>query len=340
MSFHTPLCDLLKVEHPIIQAPIGSASCPELVAAVSNAGGLGLLSMSWREPDEIKTVLERTRHLTGKPFGVNFVLDAPVITERPFEPRLALCLDAQVPVMTLSWGQLTPDLVGQIHQAGSLVGYTVWDVEQALHAVHCGVDFLVAQGVEAGGHLNSRMMTMMLVSMIVQAFPAIPVVAAGGIATGADMVQAFGKGAAGVWLGTRFVASEESLAHDVHKQAILAANAEDTVLNTLYNIGWPNAPHRTIKNSTYQAWESTGKPDNQRPGEGEAIAAFPDASPIYRYADVPPLRGMSGDLEGLALYAGTSVSAIHQVLPAAEIIQQLLSQAEAADRAHAGISFG
>jgi nitronate monooxygenase len=155
-----------------------------------------------------------------------------------------------------------------------------------------------------------------------------PVVAAGGIADGRGMAAALALGAAGVWLGTRFVATEEAYAHEVYKQKILEATETDTVYSTLFDRGWENAPHRTLRNSTVDMWEEAGKPSSNRPGEGETIAHFADGREIERYEDVIPLPGMSGDVEKLALYAGQSSELIRSVKPAGDIVKELARDAK------------
>jgi NAD(P)H-dependent flavin oxidoreductase YrpB (nitropropane dioxygenase family) len=176
----------------------------------------------------------------------------------------------------------------------------------------------VAQGVEAGGHVRGTTPLDQLIREVHQVASGIPVLAAGGIATVEDVLRAIGNGADGIWAGTRFVASEESRAHPDYKKRLLAARAGDTELGTTFDVGWPGAPHRAICNSTMR--ECGG---GRRPGEGQIIARYADGRPILRYDDTIPLEGMTGDLEALALYAGTSVEGISDVLPAATIVARL-----------------
>ncbi len=163
----TDLCDLLGIELPIIQAPMGSASCPALAAAVSNAGGLGTLALSWTKPDDVRRVIRETRRLTQRPFGINLVLDWPQ------EERLAICLEEHVPVISFFFGDALP-LVEQIHSAGALVCVTVGSGEDARAAAAGGVDFVVAQGWEAGGHVAGQVATLPLVRAVVRAVAPTP----------------------------------------------------------------------------------------------------------------------------------------------------------------------
>ncbi len=318
----TLLCDLLGIELPIIQAPIGSASSPELAAAVSNSGGLGMLSVTWRSPSEIRALLHETRSMTKNPFGINLVLDADV------HDKLNICLDEGVKIVSFFWG--TPSsYIETSHEAGAIAFHSVGSLSEARDAASAGADIIVAQGWEAGGHVRGTVSSLVLVPAVVDAVAPTPVVAAGGIADGRGVAAALVLGAAGVWLGTRFVASEESLAHHIYKQRILTADAEDTVYSELFDIGWEHAPHRTLRNSTVDIWQKAGSPPSgKRPREGEVIAHRADGSPVERYSSSMPLDKMRGEMEGLALYAGQSVGLVKDVKPAGTIIRELKRSTE------------
>jgi NAD(P)H-dependent flavin oxidoreductase YrpB (nitropropane dioxygenase family) len=206
----TSICDLLGIELPIIQAPIASATCPELTAAVSNSGGLGMLSVTWRQPDEIRAVIRKTRALTQKPFGINLVLESDM------HDRLNICLEEGVKIVSLFWGD-PASYIRASHQAGALVTHSVGTVSEAEDAVSAGADVIVAQGWEAGGHVRDMISTLALVPAVVDAVSPIPVAAAGGIADGRDIAAVLALGASAAWLGTRFVASEEALSHHTYK---------------------------------------------------------------------------------------------------------------------------
>ena len=313
----TLLCDLLGIELPIIQAPIGSATCPELVAAVSNSGGLGMLSVTWRSPSEIRALLHEIRSLTQKPFGINLVLDTNMLD------KLNICLDEGVKIVSLFWG--APNSYNErSHQADAIVLHSVGSVSEAQEATSAGADVVVAQGWEAGGHVRGTVSTLTLIPAVVDAVVPTPVVAAGGIADGRGIAAALALGASGVGLGTQFFASDEALAHHKYKQRLLAANVDDTVYSKLFDIGWENAPHRTLGNSTFDLWENAGCPARgKRPKEGEVIAQRVDGTSVMRYGSSMPLETMQGDVEGLALYAGQSAGLVKEVMPAAMIVQQL-----------------
>jgi nitronate monooxygenase len=325
MALRTNLCDLLGIDVPIIQAPIGGASVPGLAAAVSNAGGLGMLSVTWRQPAELREMLHATQQLTQRPFGVNLVL-----TWDPSE-RLGICLAEGVKVISFFWGDPAP-YVEQIHRAGALAMHTVGSAAEARQAVDAGVDVVVAQGWEAGGHVWGQVSTMALVPAVVDAAGSAPVVAAGGIADGRGFAAALMLGASGVWLGTRFLASEEAQVHPMVKEMVVSRVETDTAYGEIFNVGWDNAPHRTLRNSTVERWEAAGSPTTDRPGAGEPVATTAEGTPVVRYSDTMPRPGMTGDLEALAFYAGQSTGLVHSIEPAAQIVARLATEAEDALR--------
>jgi nitronate monooxygenase len=326
----TDFCDLVGIELPIIQAPMGSASCPALAAAVSNAGGLGMLALSWTKPDDVRRAIRETRALTQRPFGVNLVLDWPE------EERLAICLQEKVRVVSFLFGDPRP-LVEQCHAAGALVGITIGSAEEASAAVKDGADFVVAQGLEAGGHLAGQVATMPLVRVVVKAVAPTPVVAAGGIADGEGLAAALVLGASAAWMGTRFLASHESTIHLRFRELLLAAKESDTVYTQLFDVvGWPGRPHRVLRNKTVNTWEAAGKPPSgERPGEHELVATSQSRGPIVRYQTATPPADATGDIDALSLYAGQSVGLVDKAQSAADIVREIAEDAKKALRRHA-----
>ncbi len=327
-TLHTPLCETVGIDHPIVQAPIGSVSCPELAAAVSNAGGLGMLAVTWRDGDETRAVIEETEAATDAPFGVNLVLD-PDARQRPTADHLDVCLDAGVEIVSFAFGDGS-EFVEPVHDAGGLVMQTVGSVAETETAVEAGVDVLVAQGWEAGGHVQSDVATMPLVPQVADVADSadVPVVAAGGIADGRGVAAALALGADGVWLGTRFVAAEEAAAHQRYKRRVGESGSADTVHSQLFDKGWPGTDHRTLRNSTVEEWVAAGKPPSgERPGEDETVARDAAGTPVERYDDDPPLPGMDGDVEALPMYAGQSAGLTPDEQPAKEIVRALVAGA-------------
>jgi len=223
----TRLCELLDIEAPIIGAPIIGAplgpeiSGLELAAAVSNAGGLGLFSFAGYPPNALQQRIEKLRTMTSQPFGINILLQGPHLP-LPEAVFVDVCIEERVPVLSFFWGDPTP-YVERAHKAGIKVCDQVGSVAAARRAQRAGVDFIIAQGVEAGGHIAGTVGTLVLVPRVVDSVYPTPVVAAGGIANGRGLAAALALGAEGVVLGTRLIAATESNAHDTYRQKVIAA---------------------------------------------------------------------------------------------------------------------
>jgi nitronate monooxygenase len=318
-------CERLGIQLPIIQAPVGNISTPELAAAVSNAGGLGMIGASGMPLDRIEERLRATAELTGRPFGANVILAIS-----PPEAVDAV-LDAGVKILSLFWGDPAP-FADRAHQAGALLLSTVGTAREAREAVAAGVDIVVAQGWEAGGHVRGTVSTLALVPRVVDEVDPVPVIAAGGIADGRGVAAVLALGAAAAWIGTRFVCAEESAAHPVYRQLLAAAAETDTVYSPVFDQGWPNASHRTLRNSTVRVWQDAGEPaPGARPGEDDVVARTHDGTGIRRYATPPPSVAVTaGEPEAMALYAGQGVGLITRQEPAADIVRRLMREAEQA----------
>jgi NAD(P)H-dependent flavin oxidoreductase YrpB (nitropropane dioxygenase family) len=320
-SLQTPFCRGLGLTAPVVQAPVGSAATPELAAAVSNAGGLGMLALSWTDPGSVRERVRAARALTDRPFGVNLVL------EWPQHERVRACAEESVAVVSTFWGDPRP-YVDAIHAGGALHLHTVGSADEARRAVEAGVDVIVAQGWEAGGRVWGEVATLALVPAVVDAVRPVPVIAAGGVADGRGLAAVLVLGADAAWVGTRFLLAREASVHDEWRRRIQDACETSTLYSTLFDRGWPDAPHRTLRNSTVRAWERAGRPAAPgRPGEGDVVAYAPDGSCLYRYGPDPALGGATGDVEALALYAGQSAGIVKDVLPAAAIVDGLISGA-------------
>ncbi|HEY2782414.1 MAG TPA: nitronate monooxygenase [Steroidobacteraceae bacterium] len=310
----------LRVTRPIFQAPIGHIASAELAAAVAEAGGLGHLACTWRSPVQLRELFKSVNTLTRRSYGANFVLDFPI------DERLGIALECGVPVISFFWGDGSVHL-RRVHAAGAVAIQVVGSIGEAKRAVDAGFDILVAQGREAGGHVRGSTGTLSLVPQVIDAVAPVPVLAAGGIADQRGVRAAMDLGAAGVWIGTRFLAAEEANIHPRYRDLILAASADDTLYSEVFDIGWPSAPHRTLKNSTTNNWLAAGSPDApHRPGEGETVAMRGD-SKIPRYFFGSPTRDTTGDIESMALYAGEGVGLVRSAAPAAAIVEELASGA-------------
>jgi nitronate monooxygenase len=317
MSNHTPVCELLGIDHPIVSAPM--AADPRLPAAVSNAGALGGVPLWWA--DDAGDLVHETAALTDRPFAGNFVLTSDQ------RRRLDQALSAGLRIASFLLGD-TDSYIGPVHDAGGLVLQTVGSAEEARRAAGSGADVVVAQGWEAGGHLRGGVATLPLVPAVVDAVAPVPVIAAGGIGDARGVAAVLALGAQAAWLGTRFLLADEMPIHEEYRRRLIAATEADAEwYANLYEIGWPDSPHRAIHNSTAERWEAAGRPPpGSRPGEGEVIAHFASGEPIVRYSPAPPLVGTTGEIEALSLWAGQSVALAKQTQPAAEIVAELVSR--------------
>ena len=312
----TPVCELLGIEQPIVQAAM--VDIPQAAAAVSNAGALGMLTLTWS--GDVGAVVRETAALTTRPFGGNLVL-----TEDRHR-RLDQALDAGLRIVSFFYGDPS-GYVKQAHDAGAIVMHTVGSAEEARRAVASGVDVIVAQGWEAGGHVRSKVATLPLVPAVVDAVAPVPVIAAGGIGDARGVAAVLALGAQAAWLGTRFLLAEEMPIHeDYRRRLIAAAETDPQWYPNLYDVGWPDSPHRALRNSTAKAWDAAGRPpDSQRPGAGDVIAHFASGEGIVRYEPAPPMAGTTGDIEALSMWAGQSVALAKKPQSAAEIVAELSS---------------
>ena len=320
---HTNLCGLFGIKFPIIQAGMGVFTSAELVAAVSNAGGLGSLGTGLRPVESLKQglllrpvkslkeELPRIRQLTSQPFAVNFTL------AQPNEEIFSLILGAKPPIISFALGD-PGELVKRAHSIGSLVMHQVTTVQQAKQAAERGVDVIIAQGSESGG-FGGTVAALALIPQVVDAVRPIPVVAAGGIADGRGLAAALLLGAQGINIGTRFLASIEAPISQTWKKAIIAANSEEAIKVEVWNDIFPRAPAaydtvpRAIRTPFIEKWQKSRDVAKQ---EGERLRAEV-ISAIQQ-----------GKMEEFIPWAGQTVGLVHEVLPAAEIVKRLVAEAE------------
>lgn len=311
MTLHTPLCDMLGIEHPILLAGMGGVSFAEVCAAVSNAGGFGTLGMAGQRPETIRDQMRQVRDLTDKPFGVDLLAAVPDALEKSVDIIIAEGARCFIAGLGVPSG-----IIGRLHAAGVLVFSMCGTVAHAVKAEAAGCDAVVAQGTEAGGH-TGLVAGMALIPQVVDAVR-IPVVAAGSIVDGRGLAAALAFGAQGVWVGTRFIASREAHAGPVYKQAIVEAAETDTLVSRCYS----GKPMRVRRNPYVEEWE-------RRPND---MQKFPFQAQVSVAAGV--MGGIGGKLEGLdpardCLPMGQGAGAIHDVLPCAQIVERMMSEAQA-----------
>ncbi len=324
-DLRTPLCDSLGCRYPILQAGMGGVARAELVAAVAQAGGYGFLGMVRESPELIAREIDAVRAKTDRPFGVNLI---PAATDPALlEAELAVCIERKVHSLCFFWS-VDSAAIARAKDKGSLVLYQVGSVEDAVAAEQAGADVIIAQGLEAGGHVRGTVSSLVLLPRIVRAV-SIPVVGSGGFASGESLIAALALGAQGIHCGTAFLSTEESFAHDYHKTQVVAAGLENTVHTDAFAINWPpNSPVRVIAN---RLTDSLGERLFGYSAEDiprEAIADE-DGRPIYKFSTDSPLRTTTGDLELLALFAGQVAGAIETVPSAAARIEEIVCSARA-----------
>jgi enoyl-[acyl-carrier protein] reductase II len=314
----TPVCDLLGIEVPIMQAAIWPATSPELVAAVSEAGGLGSVGSVFESAESVQKQIARVRELTKRPFAVNHVV--PLLDEEAFEATL----EAEPAVISLALGD-PADLLERAHAAGAKVVHQVHTVEQALRVADLGVDAIIAQGSEAGGQgLALGVGAMALVPQVADAVDPIPVLAAGGVADGRGLAAALVLGAQGANVGTRFLASHEASADEAWKQSIREARAPDAVRFEAWKEIFPPADKgayetvpRVMRTSFVEEWQR--RPEEVRREaqrlRGELMSVVRERKP-----------------HELVPFTGQTAGMIHDVLAASEIVREMVSKAEEALR--------
>ena len=304
-----------NLQIPILQAPVESTA--SLASAVSNAGGMGSVQGTWSSPEEAAALVEEILSETANPFFVNFVLSFTPVS-------LDAVIEAGAPAVTFSWG-MDPDLVNRAHKKNVAVGIQIGSPEGARMATSNGADFIICQGIEAGGHVQSTTELEILLPRVLDSSGEIPVFAAGGLADADDIAWALQQGARGAMLETRFLATKESNAHDLYKQAILSSDSSDTVYTVCFDGGWSLAPHRVIRNKTLNDWEAAGCPPvGRRPREGDIVARDSAGYEVERYSsDYPKVFYKESQMDDMCLYAGTGCTKINDIPSVSELVRRL-----------------
>ena len=296
MAITTRITEMFGCQVPIQQAGMGGFSSPDLALAVARAGGLGMLTGTIGS-EALAAQLDVVPE--GAPIGVNFLvpfLDPVGLVDAASRSRL----------VEFFWGWPEAELVEVVHAGGARAGWQVGSAAEATAAEDAGCDLVVAQGTEAGGHVRGTVGLLPLLDEV-RAVTELPLIAAGGIGTGRAMAAALTAGADAVRVGTRFLASTESVAHPRYVAALIAARAEDTVITTAFGDGWPDAPHRVLRSAVT---------------DGVALGAAQSWAPDW------PTSDSVGPVEARALYAGQSVGAVRSRQSAADIVAELMAEAE------------
>ena len=322
----TNFTKLVGCQVPVQLAAMGGIVTPQLVTAVSNAGGLGMLAAAAvpkallaQTIGEVLTRLvggKTSGKADGKPggkVGVNFLM--PFVDDE----RVELAAE-KLDLVEFFYADPDSKLVQRVHGFGKLAGWQVGSASEAHAAVAAGCDYIVAQGVEAGGHVRGTLPLFVLLDQLEGKID-VPIVAAGGVSTGVGLAAAIAAGAGGIRVGTRFLAAHESAAHPEYVAAILAATADDTVLTEAYSVGWPNAPHRVLRASVEAA-------EAEQASIVGTIEVGTQVLEIPRFNVVPPDISAKGNVVAMCQYAGQSVGGVTQRVSAAAIVEDITTGAE------------
>jgi enoyl-[acyl-carrier protein] reductase II len=317
-ALHTPICDLLGIRYPICQAGMGYVARSALAAAVSAAGGLGVIAAANLSPRELREEIKKVRDLTDRPFGVDILFASVRVSgseAQQFTDTVRawadITLEERVPVLVAGLGNPGP-VTAQAHRQGMKVMALCGNVKQALDHADNGVDVVIAQGHEAGGH-TGRVAGLVLIPAVVDRLAPRPVLAAGGMADGRGIAAALALGAQGVWMGTRFIATPEAYCHDNYKSRVVALDEEGTVVTRAAS----GKPCRLIRNNFTREWEKR---------EGE-IQPFPvQAARVGRDAGI--LAREKGDVDNGNAPCGQSAGLIREIVPAGEVVRRLVAETE------------
>jgi enoyl-[acyl-carrier protein] reductase II len=316
LALRTPLCDLLGIEVPVLQAGMGSIARSSLAAAVSEAGGLGVLGSQYLTPDELRAEIAAIRARTDRPFGVDVILPRLEGRDPEWETyagdadeHVEIVLEEAVPVVVTGLGNPGP-LVGEAHARGSKVLSLVGNVRQARRVSEAGVDGVIAQGYEAGGH-TGVFATSVLVPQVVDAVD-VSVVAAGGISDGRGLVAALALGAQAVWMGTRFIATVEADVHENYKRLIIDTEDDGTVVTRAHS----GKPCRLIRNAFTEEWESRDVDIFPR----QLLRVGRPASTVSR---------IDGDVVRGSVPAGQGSGLVKAIVPAGDLVRAIVDEARA-----------
>jgi nitronate monooxygenase len=325
----TKICEMFGIDYPIISAGMGAVALSALAAAVSEAGGLGTIALAGFTPEGIHNEISAASARTRKPLAANLLV--------PFmrADQIRAVAASRLAAATFFWSDPSQhaDTIALMHEAGMKVLWQCGSVEEACKATRVGVDAIIAQGCEAGGHVRGEVSTFVLIPEVRDAIGDTPLIAAGGIADGRGLAAALALGADGVWIGTRFLCSVEAAAHPKYKQRVIEAVAADTICGTLFDREWPDAPIRTLRTKVVEEWERAGRPPKgKRPGEGQPIGRsnrtdIEFGPEFFKYGGIPPTDFVEGDIDSFPLAAGQSVSLVRALLSAGEIVRQIATEA-------------
>ncbi len=339
VAAHDPLSTRLTREYgvrfPFVSAGMGFVSYPPLVTAVSNAGGIGVLGNAIEPPPSTQQLIRMIAAGTRRPFGVDLLHDTTAFGPATTDGHIDVCVAERVPLVVFHFNVPPKHWVDRLQAGGCRVWMQAASVEQAVDAADAGVDAIVAQGTQAGGHNKSVVRTLPLLRQVIREVKPLMVLASGGIATGADVAAALISGADGVWVGTRMVASLEAHAHIEYKRRLLADSDPATAITTAFGPEFPNVPYRVLRTDLVD--KVAGREDeipSPQPGDppiGQTVLfpftlRVPYTMPAF--SAVVPTPDTTGDFDAMGFPAGEdSVQRIKSIKPAAAIVAEMMAEA-------------
>jgi enoyl-[acyl-carrier protein] reductase II len=316
------------VEHPIALAGMAFVgTAPDLAIAICKAGGIGSLAVGPLPAPAVLALVRAVRQATDRPLNVNF------ITFLCRGEQIDVCIDEGVPIVSFHWGHPARATIERLHAAGVKVWEQVGSVETARMAVADGIDLVIAQGSEAGGHNYGSLPTFVLTPAVVEAVAPIPVLAAGGLATGRQLAAALALGAVGGWVGTRFIASAEAFAHPLYKQRLVEADGTQTRLTNIYGPDMPHFnPMRVLDIGLAREFagrEAEAPKDPRAQPRIGTMRLMGDQIPLHRFSSFVPTPETEGDITQLPFLAGQGVGLVRELRPAGEILRTMVREAAA-----------
>lgn len=327
----TSLTERYGLEFPFVSAGMGFVALPPLVAAVCNAGGLGLLASGASPAGILRTMISETRKGTTRPFGVNLIIETIAFGPLTTEEHVEVCAGERVPVVVFFWALPPAAWIQRLHAAHCDVWLQTSSIDAAREATAAGVDVIIAQGSEAGGHNRSTTGLFTLLPRMVDAVAPVPVVAAGGVADGRGMAAALCLGAAGVCVGTRMVATVESHAHEEYKRRIVNATGRDLAVTSIFGPEWPDAPMRVLQNRVVREWAGNAAATPPQPVPAVQIGTTLVGGAEYampKFSAILPTVETSGDFEEMCLAAGESAAFVTSITTAQDVVRSMGQQAE------------
>jgi nitronate monooxygenase len=335
VSIPTRLTEQYGLRHPFVSAGMGFIAHERLAAAVADAGGLGVVGASPDPPESLRVMVGRLRALTDGRWGVDLIHASTAFGPACTDEHVEACAELKVPLVVFHHDPPPVDWIRRLTEAGARVWMQVSSVELAAAALELGVDGVVAQGSEAGGHARGTTPLLTLLGQVRRLWPDVLLLGAGGIADGAAVAAALRSGADGVWVGTRMIASEEAHVHSEYQRRLIESDGA-TVRTTAFGPEWPNQPYRMLATPLARRWAGR---------EHEIPEAYKTAGPIGHttlfphsanmpydmpsFSSIPPTPETSGDWDAMAYGAGEGVAAVRAVAPAAEIIAEMMADARA-----------